>query len=755
MARANGTGHIQRTGPAVTAAAEFFAGPGEVRALARALDWGATPLGWPDTWSPALRITTRAMLDAPHPVCLWSGPELALVYNDAYRRILAAKHPASLGQPGAVVWAEIWEALAPQFAQVSAGGPPVYGEDARFVMARLEGGRTEDAWFSYSLSALRDEDGTVVAVLNISPETTGRVRAEQALEAERERLRGVILQAPVPMALHDGPEHRYVLVNDAYRRVSGGRDVTGLTLRAAFPEVAGQGLYEVFDRVYATGESWSGPETHLRYDRRGLGIEDAWFDLRYDPVRDADGRVTGILNFSVDVTDQVRARREVERLLAAERAARAAAEAAAARAALMQDLTAALSQALTREQVAAVVVERISTAFGAHLGVLALVTPAGDRLAVAAAERLRDDTWHAWATFPLDAPVPLAEAARAGRPVVLPTFDAIAAHAPSIVDLCRDYGTQALCAVPVVGPTGRVIGTFGLSFPAPRPLADEVALLETLAGQAAQALERARLFEAEHAARAASEAARAEAEAANRAKSEFLSNMSHELRTPLNAIGGYAELLELGLRGPVTDAQRLDLERLRRANQHMAGLVEAVLSFARVEAGRVEYRVEDVRLGPLVADLEALVGPQLAAAGLAYDHDGCGPETPERPHVARADAEKVRQVLLNLLTNAVKFTAPGGRVALACEHAAAAGVVRVRVSDTGRGIAPDQHARVFEPFVQVDRQQRHASQQGVGLGLAISRNLARGMGGDLTVESTPGAGSTFTLTLPAASSAAA
>ena len=750
MARANGTGHIQRTGPAVTAAAEFFAGPGEVRALARALDWGATPLGWPDTWSPALRITTRAMLDAPHPVCLWSGPELALVYNDAYRRILAAKHPASLGQPGSAVWAEIWEGLAPQFAQVSAGGPPVYGEDARFVMARLEGGGTEDAWFSYSLSALRDEDGTVVAVLNISPETTGRVRAEQALEAERERLRGVILQAPVPMALHDGPDRRYVLVNDAYKRVSGERDVTGLTLREAFPEVAGQGLYEVFDRVYATGEGWAGSETHLRYDRRGLGIEDAWFDLRYDPVRDADGQVTGILNFSVDVTDQVRARREVERLLAAERAARAAAEAAAARAALMQDLTAALSQALTREQVAAVVVERISTAFGAHLGVLALVTPAGDRLAVAAAERLRDDTWHAWATFPLDAPVPLAEAARAWRAVVLPTFDAIVAHAPSIADLCRDYGTEALCAVPVVDPTGRVIGTFGLSFPAPRPLADEVALLETLAGQAAQALERARLFEAEHAARAASEAARAEAEAANRAKSEFLSNMSHELRTPLNAIGGYAELLELGLRGPVTDAQRLDLERLRRANQHMSGLVEAVLSFARVEAGRVEYRVEDVRLGPLVADLEALVGPQLAAAGLAYDHDGCGPETPERPHVARADAEKVRQVLLNLLTNAVKFTDPGGRVALACEHDAAAGVVRVRVSDTGRGIAPDQHARVFEPFVQVDRQQRHASQQGVGLGLAISRNLARGMGGDLTVESTPGVGSTFTLTLPAA-----
>jgi signal transduction histidine kinase len=122
--------------------------------------------------------------------------------------------------------------------------------------------------------------------------------------------------------------------------------------------------------------------------------------------------------------------------------------------------------------------------------------------------------------------------------------------------------------------------------------------------------------------------------------------------------------------------------------------------------------------------------------------------------VVRADAEKLRQILLNLVTNAIKFTDPGGRVDLACEVEAAvegaAGVVHVRVADTGRGIAADQHERVFQPFVQVDRARTHVSQQGVGLGLAISRDLARGMGGDLTVESTPGVGSTFTLTLPTA-----
>jgi PAS domain S-box-containing protein len=249
------------------------------------------------------------------------------------------------------------------------------------------------------------------------------------------------------------------------------------------------------------------------------------------------------------------------------------------------------------------------------------------------------------------------------------------------------------------------------------------------------------------AARLEAERQREAAEAANRAKSEFLSTMSHELRTPLNAIQGYTELLTLGLRGPVTEAQQHDLERVRRANQHLMGLITDILNFARLEAGQVEFHVADVDLAPVIADLETLVGPQLAAKGLTFEHDACAPDTPEQPHVVRADPEKLRQVLLNLLTNAVKFTDRGGHVAIACETDRGAGVVRVRVSDTGRGIPRDQLERIFEPFVQVDRHRTHASQQGVGLGLAISRDLARGMGGDLAAESEEGRGSTFTVTL--------
>jgi signal transduction histidine kinase len=209
----------------------------------------------------------------------------------------------------------------------------------------------------------------------------------------------------------------------------------------------------------------------------------------------------------------------------------------------------------------------------------------------------------------------------------------------------------------------------------------------------------------------------------------------------------------------VSETQQADLARIQRANQHLTGLVTDVLNFARIDAGKVEYAIAAVPLGAVLADVEALVAPQLAAKGLAYAHDGCARPPADgvpngapggAPPAVRADPEKLRQVLLNLLSNAIKFTPAGGRIALTCEVEPSGGAARVRVSDTGRGIPADQLARVFEPFVQIDRHRTHESQQGVGLGLAISRDLARGMGGDLTAESTPGVGSTFTLTLPAA-----
>ncbi|HYR08484.1 MAG TPA: PAS domain-containing protein, partial [Longimicrobium sp.] len=251
-----------------------------------------------------------------------------------------------------------------------------------------------------------------------------------------------------------------------------------------------------------------------------------------------------------------------------------------------------------------------------------------------------------------------------------------------------------------------------------------------------------RLLAESELARAEAEAARGEAEAANRAKSEFLAVMSHELRTPLNAIGGYAELVEMGIRGPVTPQQREDLRRIQTSQRHLLGLINEVLNYAKIETGSVHYDVADVPVREALAAAESLVAPQARAKGLALEVADGAPSL-----TARADGEKLRQILVNLLSNAVKFTDAGGRIEVSCLRQDA--VVRVHVRDTGIGIPAEKLDAIFDPFVQV-RADLTRPHEGTGLGLAISRDLARGMAGDLTATSTPGEGSTFTLTLPAA-----
>jgi hypothetical protein len=236
------------------------------------------------------------------------------------------------------------------------------------------------------------------------------------------------------------------------------------------------------------------------------------------------------------------------------------------------------------------------------------------------------------------------------------------------------------------------------------------------------------------------EQARFEAEAANRSKSEFLAVMSHELRTPLNAIGGYAQLLELGIRGPVTEQQRADLDRIMRSQVYLLALINDVLNFAKIESGHLQVELTDLAVDEIVAGMSDFVQPQLRARGLTYTVGGC--EAGLRVH---ADREKVQQILLNLLSNALKFTAPGGSISMACR--ATDDEVIVSVTDTGHGIAHDKLESIFEPFVQVDRRYKR-EQEGIGLGLAISRELARAMKGDLAVLSEEGKGATFDLHLP-------
>jgi signal transduction histidine kinase len=323
--------------------------------------------------------------------------------------------------------------------------------------------------------------------------------------------------------------------------------------------------------------------------------------------------------------------------------------------------------------------------------------------------------------------------------------------------LFGDGGTDGFIGVPLVA-RGRVTGLLAVMRPRAAPAtAQDEALLSALADQTAAPLEHAlltermeratlvadnvRLYEAERAARLVADRARAEAEAANRAKSEFLANMSHELRTPLNAIAGYVELIDMGLRGPVTDAQHEDLRRIRSGQRVLLRLVEDVLDVAKLETGRIALDLSNVALHQVLAGAEAFVFPQLFAKSLRYEYRAC-----DAALSVLADRERLQQVIVNLLTNAIKFTPALGQITLSTEVIGDS--VHVRVTDTGRGIPVDKLDEIFEPFVRVENSFTRST-EGTGLGLAIGRSLSRAMGGDLTVVSTLGHGSVFTLTLRA------
>lgn len=540
----------------------LFSGPGEMPRRCAEFSWAETPLGAPEQWSPTLRATTAAVLASGFPTILLWGPQLTQIYNDAYIRFLGVKHPSALGRPTHDVWPETRHITEPIYERVFAG-ETVTNERQRYLLAKSGPDAPLEEFFITVSFAPVGEPGMITGVLVTAMDVTAEVEAHRLeleremlmreLEAERARLGEIFQMAPSFIAVLQGPDQTYAMVNDAYAQIIGHRDVVGRPLLEALPEIREQGFKELLDRVRDTGEPWVGRATPVQLQRtRGAPAETRYLDMIFQTLRDADGRGIGVVAHGSDVTEHV--------------------------------------------------------------------------LAVRALES--------------------------------------AAHA---------------------------------------------------------------------------EERRAAAEAASRAKSEFLAVVSHELRTPLNAIGGYVDLLDLGIRGPLTEAQRADLTRIRQSQRHLSGLINQILNLTRIETGTLAFAATDIPVCDAVTAAETLVRPQLEASGLGFE---CTAQSSGLR--VRADPEKLQQILLNLLTNAIKFTGEGGTICVDCEPEGDRVLLRVR--DTGIGIPPEHQRAIFEPFVQIDASLTR-TRDGLGLGLSISRQLAIGMGGDLWVDSVPGRGSTFTLAL--------
>jgi signal transduction histidine kinase len=554
-------------------------------------------------------------------------------------------------------------------------------------------------------------------------------------------------QAPLPFAVTRGAEHIVVYANSAFRRLAGIANGDALTapITNRFTATEARALSAILDRAFRDGVEILDERMDAPNERAGDWQFSVW------PVIGSDGRAEALgieirEASSSDATLDLQRQVAEQMLLTAlrERGFAEDAEAARRRAAFLAEAGRLLAESVDQSSTLVALTRLALPSLGAWC--IVDIIEEGDairRLGIYHPDPEKqklvldlEESWAAEIDDPFGAPAMLREARTLAITDDIEETLSASAHGPQNLQILRQLGIGSLLTVPLVARK-RLLGaiTFvnaqrGVSYsPEDVQLAEDVATRGALALDSAQVYDLALVLQRS-------------AETANRAKTAFLGAMSHELRTPLNAIGGYIDLLDMGLRGPVTEKQHVDLARVRTNQQHLSLLITEILTFVRVGSGRLAYAISDINACQVMQHAIELVEPLFGQKGLVFDGT-----KGDSSAIAHADPERVTQILVNLLSNSIKFTPEGGHVGAHC--VAHADAVTLEISDTGIGIAADKHEAIFEPFIQL-KEGLADRESGVGLGLAISRDLARAMNGDLTVESAEGKGARFTLSLPRA-----